>query len=71
MEQKETCECEHHDDNCNCRGDNRTPVEKTVKISRNDFCPCGSGFKFKKCCIGKLNNRIPEKFAYLIKREKK
>jgi len=23
------------------------------KISRNDPCPCGSGKKFKNCCIGK------------------
>ncbi len=25
----------------------------TVKIGRNDPCPCGSGKKFKKCCMGK------------------
>ena len=24
-----------------------------VKIGRNDPCPCGSGKKFKKCCMGK------------------
>lgn len=24
-----------------------------VKIGRNDFCPCGSGKKFKKCCLHK------------------
>lgn len=24
------------------------------KISRNDPCPCGSGKKFKKCCLDKL-----------------
>lgn len=23
------------------------------KIGRNDPCPCGSGLKFKKCCLGK------------------
>ncbi len=23
------------------------------KVGRNDKCPCGSGLKFKKCCIGK------------------
>lgn len=23
------------------------------KIGRNDPCPCGSGKKFKKCCLGK------------------
>lgn len=24
-----------------------------TKIGRNTSCPCGSGRKFKKCCIGK------------------
>lgn len=24
------------------------------KIGRNDPCPCGSGIKYKKCCIGKI-----------------
>ena len=28
---------------------NRT-VKKINKIGRNDFCPCGSGKKYKKCC---------------------
>jgi hypothetical protein len=23
-----------------------------VKVGRNDPCPCGSGKKYKKCCIG-------------------
>jgi methionyl aminopeptidase len=26
---------------------------KTVKVGRNDPCPCGSGIKYKKCCLGK------------------
>jgi Mlc titration factor MtfA (ptsG expression regulator) len=26
---------------------------KSKKIGRNDPCPCGSGKKFKKCCLGK------------------
>ncbi|TCT15582.1 SEC-C motif-containing protein [Natranaerovirga pectinivora] len=26
-------------------------VVKDTKINRNDPCPCGSGKKFKKCCI--------------------
>lgn len=26
---------------------------KKPKIGRNDPCPCGSGKKFKKCCMGK------------------
>lgn len=27
--------------------------DKTVKVGRNDPCPCGSGQKYKKCCLGK------------------
>ena len=24
-----------------------------IKVSPNDYCPCGSGLKYKKCCVGK------------------
>ena len=27
---------------------------KIQKVNRNDLCPCGSGKKFKKCCINKM-----------------
>ena len=30
----------------------RQPVRK-VKVGRNDPCPCGSGKKYKHCCLGK------------------
>lgn len=30
----------------------QTPPVQT-KIGRNDPCPCGSGLKYKKCCMGK------------------
>ena len=30
------------------------PVRRTAtKVGRNDPCPCGSGKKYKKCCMGK------------------
>lgn len=30
----------------------RTPVQRTEpRIGRNDPCPCGSGKKYKKCCL--------------------
>ena len=29
------------------------PIEVEPKIGRNDPCPCGSGKKYKKCCINK------------------
>ncbi|MGP8154250.1 MAG: anaerobic sulfatase maturase [Smithella sp.] len=28
-------------------------AQATSKVSRNDPCPCGSGWKYKKCCLGK------------------
>ena len=28
-------------------------VRKKKKIGRNEPCPCGSGKKFKRCCLGK------------------
>ena len=33
---------------------------KTVKIGRNDPCPCGSGLKHKKCCLGKSDTGIED-----------
>jgi hypothetical protein len=29
------------------------PARAAPKVGRNDPCPCGSGVKFKKCCLGK------------------
>lgn len=28
------------------------------KISRNDLCPCGSGKKYKNCCIEKDKEKV-------------
>ena len=30
----------------------RTIVREYKKIGRNDKCPCGSGKKYKNCCLG-------------------
>ena len=27
-----------------------------MRIGRNDPCPCGSGKKYKKCCLGKADD---------------
>ena len=32
----------------------QTKEVRAVKIGRNDPCPCGSGKKFKKCCLWKV-----------------
>lgn len=31
---------------------------REMKIGRNDPCPCGSGLKYKKCCMGKEHSGI-------------
>ena len=49
-----------------------------MKIGRNDLCPCGSGRKFKKCCIndpdvqdaGKIKEKYYKKYNIRIKSEK-
>ena len=30
-----------------------TPITRKDRVSRNDPCPCGSGRKYKKCCMNK------------------
>jgi len=30
-----------------------TDAQQSIKPGRNDPCPCGSGLKYKKCCLGK------------------
>ncbi|MDC0864791.1 SEC-C metal-binding domain-containing protein [Rickettsiaceae bacterium] len=30
---------------------NKPPPAKKKKLGRNDICPCGSGRKYKKCCL--------------------
>lgn len=34
-----------------------------MEIGRNEPCPCGSGKKYKKCCLGKSNNLV----NYIVK----
>lgn len=38
------------------------PKRKEHKIHRNDLCPCGSGKKYKNCCLktGAFENYITE-----------
>ena len=34
-------------------GVRQQPVVKKVRVGRNDPCPCGSGKKYKNCCLDK------------------
>lgn len=33
--------------------ENTTIIKTEPVIGRNDLCPCGSGKKYKKCCLNK------------------
>ena len=35
-------------------------ANKKSKVGRNDPCPCGSGLKYKKCCLGKIDPPLPD-----------
>jgi len=37
----------------NLGGRHQLPITVTKKPQRNDLCPCGSGEKYKHCCINK------------------
>jgi len=41
--------------------DNMTVVYKKHKVGRNAPCPCGSGKKYKKCCLGKSDAPVMRK----------
>jgi preprotein translocase subunit SecA len=53
-----------HDDEAENEPDNPTeddiqiPVKNLTKIGRNAPCPCGSGKKYKKCCMNKEAGRF-------------
>ena len=32
-----------------------------LKVGRNDPCPCGSGLKYKRCCLDKKEDRAHKK----------
>ena len=34
------------------------PIIRQKKIGRNDKCICGSGKKYKKCCLNKTQKKI-------------
>jgi hypothetical protein len=46
-----------------------TSPREVVQVGRNDPCPCGSGEKYKNCCIEKGDNFL-RKMAAKARREK-
>lgn len=51
------CGCDHDHDHGHHHHHHHAPVvtqrRAGPKIGRNDACPCGSGKKYKKCCLGR------------------
>ncbi len=38
----------------------KQPMRKTIKIGRNDPCPCGSGLKWKKCTCAAYHDNLEQ-----------
>ena len=36
------------------------PAPRGPRVGRNDPCPCGSGRKYKRCCLGRASERPKE-----------
>lgn len=41
---------------------------RKTRIGRNDICPCGSGKKYKKCCLSKESKSIQDEIKLLHER---
>ena len=39
-----------------------------MKIGRNDLCPCGSGKKYKKCCLSKDNMSMEDRIKVAVEK---
>jgi hypothetical protein len=46
-----------HTDAQSCTTAAATYSRPSPKTGRNDACPCGSGRKFKRCCLAKIGHR--------------
>ncbi|HEY3740577.1 MAG TPA: SEC-C metal-binding domain-containing protein [Bryobacteraceae bacterium] len=45
-------EAAHEMENRKNEANSSAPATTTPKVGRNESCPCGSGLKFKRCCLG-------------------
>ena len=44
-------------------------MNNRTKIGRSDYCPCGSGFKYKRCHLLKPNEPLPKKVPLPVLKE--
>jgi hypothetical protein len=42
------------------------PARREEKVGRNEPCPCGSGRKYKKCCLGLAPRAAPASAMSLL-----
>jgi len=42
--------------------------QKSMRVGRNDLCPCGSGLKYKRCCLKREGIGAPEAEALYFQR---
>lgn len=49
--QRESSRSAEHQKPVSLEGDRPQPVRRKPKVGRNQPCPCGSGKKYKKCCM--------------------
>ncbi len=47
----------NHSGKADVSGKNK-PAKKVKETGRNDPCPCGSGRKYKRCCLSKSVDRV-------------
>ncbi len=45
------CDHDHHGHGHHHHAPGVTLTRQGSKVGRNDACPCGSGKKYKKCCL--------------------
>jgi methionyl aminopeptidase len=45
-------------------------VRNSKKTGRNDPCPCGSGLKYKQCCMSKKNDTTPSLADHYLRKHK-
>ena len=41
-------------------------MSRTYKVGRNDYCPCGSGMKAKRCCAGAERDKGSRMMLFIV-----
>lgn len=49
----DACGCGHDHHHDHHHGGHQAMPVRSAKVGRNEPCPCGSGQKYKKCCLAR------------------